>query len=445
MKNLFNKLAFTGMLLPVMINASAQLDPALTEVWYPIPPVIKPGIASGVPSDAIILFDGKNLDGWRNEKNEPAQWEVKDGILTVKAGSGAIYTRQAFADCQLHIEWRTPAEVKGEGQGRGNSGVFLQSRYEVQILDNYNNITYSNGQAGSIYKQHIPLVNACLKPGEWQCYDIIYTAPRFNLDSTLKTPAFMTVFQNGVVVQNHVELSGATTYTGQPKYQKHNFMQPLMLQDHGNPVSFRNIWIREFNTTRLFNQSDLKGWYTFLDSLGKNNDPAGNFSIREGAIHIEGKYFGYLATEKPYSNYYLKVIFKWGEKKYPPREKDKRDSGILYYFAESEKDAVWPKSLECQVQEGDCGDYWCVGTMIDSPNKYETAWGMKHILRTENFENPSGEWNTIEIICNGNQSEHYINGHLVNWGTSASVASGRILIQSEGAEVYYKSIELIPF
>lgn len=423
----------------------SQDDPGLTEVWYPEPEIVMPGENNMAPSDAIVLFDGANLNEWTNEEGEPAGWEVMNGILTIVPGSGSIKTKMKFADCQLHIEWRTPPVIQNEGQGRGNSGVYLQERYEVQILDSYNNPTYSNGQAGAIYKQHTPMVNSSLKPGEWQAYDIIYTAPRFNVDSSLISPAYVTVLHNGIIIQNHVEIKGKATNIGQPGYTKHPFKQSLLLQDHGNPVSFRNIWIREINNTRLFNQTDMQGWYTYLDTLGKNNDPEKNFSVENKLLHVEGKYFGYISTQKSYANYYLKVIFKWGVTKHEPRLNDKRDSGILYHFSKDEEDKVWPKSIECQVQEGDCGDYWCVGTMVDSPNKSETKWGMKHVLRTENFENPTGEWNIIEIICNGNQSEHYVNGYLVNSATNTSVSEGRILLQSEGAEIYYKSVELIPY
>lgn len=232
-----------------------------------------------------------------------------------------------------------------------------------------------------------------------------------------------------------------------PQYRKHNFKQPLLLQDHGSPVSFRNIWIREINTTKLFNNKDTKGWYTYLDSLGRNNDPEKIFSVRDNLLRIEGKRFGYICTEKSYSNYYLKVVFRWGVKKYPPRENENRDSGILFHFADAEEDNVWPKSIECQVMEGDCGSYYCVGTMIDSPNKseYLAQWNLKHIPHISNFENPSGEWNTIEIICIGNQSEYYVNGHLVNWGFNATVDHGKILLQSEGAEIFYQTVELVSY
>src|SRR5688572_25170438 len=181
--------------------------PESTEVWDPAVRVITPGEKpTDAPSDAIILFDGKNLDQWVSVKDGgPAKWNVKDGAVSVQPGSGDIKTKQEFGDFQLHIEWRTPAEVdpKATGQGRGNSGIFLHERFEVQVLDNYNNPTYSNGQAGSIYKQSIPLVNACKKPGEWQYYDIIFTAPRFNKEGRVIIPGYVTVMHNGALVQNH--------------------------------------------------------------------------------------------------------------------------------------------------------------------------------------------------------------------------------------------------
>jgi hypothetical protein len=237
------------LLLFIVITSQyfAQDDPKATEVWTPVPPVVTPGDNGTAPSDAIVLFDGKNLDEWTNEKGDDAGWIVHDGFVTVKTGTGSIISKKQFADCQLHIEWQTPAEVEGEGQERGNSGVYLQNRYELQVLDSYNNPTYTNGQAGSIYKQYVPLINSSRKPGEWQSYDIIYTAPRFNDDGTLKSPAHITVLQNGVLIQNHVEIKGSTLHVGNPKYEKHPFRQPILLQNHGNPVSYRNIWIRDLS------------------------------------------------------------------------------------------------------------------------------------------------------------------------------------------------------
>ena len=219
--------------------------PEVTEVWEPEPRVVSVDESNGIPSDAIVLFDGNNLDQWKSRnKDAAAGWKVEDGHMTVVAGTGDIMTKEKFGSVQLHIEWRTPAEVVGESQGRGNSGVFFQERYEVQILDNYENRTYSNGQAGSIYKQHLPLVNACRAPGEWQSYDIIFTEPIFNEDGHKIASGFLTVLHNGVVIQNHSELYGTTEYIGMPKNMKHEDGS-IILQDHGNPVSYRNIWLRK--------------------------------------------------------------------------------------------------------------------------------------------------------------------------------------------------------
>ncbi|MGD9328480.1 MAG: DUF1080 domain-containing protein [Cyclobacteriaceae bacterium] len=221
-----------------------KMKPQDTEVWEPEPVVVTPGEGTAPPSDAIILFDGTNLDNWESTKGGEAKWEVSDGAMTTVKGAGGIRSKVVYGDCQLHIEWRTPAEVEGKGQGRGNSGVFLQGIYEVQVLDSYENRTYSNGQAASIYKQSMPLVNACKPPGEWQTYDIIYRAPIFDEDGKLATPAYITVIQNGILVQNHYQIKGDTPYIGLPKYEAHG-EGPLMLQDHSNPVSFRNIWLRK--------------------------------------------------------------------------------------------------------------------------------------------------------------------------------------------------------
>ena len=219
--------------------------PEDTEVWEPEPSMITPGsTAHHPPSDAIVLFDGTDLSQWVGKEGAKPQWKVEDGAMTVVKGTGAIKSKENFGSMQLHIEWRTPDVIEGEGQGRGNSGIFLMDQYEVQVLDSYNNRTYSNGQAGSIYKQHIPLVNASRQPGEWQTYDIIFRAPKFDPAGKLLKPAYVTVIHNGVLVQDHVELLGPTQYIGKPKYAAHQDKLPLQLQDHSNPVSYRNIWVR---------------------------------------------------------------------------------------------------------------------------------------------------------------------------------------------------------
>ncbi|MBC8109951.1 MAG: DUF1080 domain-containing protein, partial [Verrucomicrobia bacterium] len=222
----------------IFSNAFAQEgDPKATEVWEPVPRVVTPTLNTQnpvpPPSDAVVLFNGKNLNAWQDKDGKAAQWLLsKDGSVTVVKSKGDIMTKQKFGDFQLHVEFRTPATVVSEGQGRGNSGIFLQERYEVQVLDCFNNKTYSNGQTASIYKQAIPLANACKKPGEWQVYDIIYMAPHFKEDGSLEKPAYVTVMHNGVLVQNHTELKGETAYIGIPKYTSHG-KAAIKLQDHG--------------------------------------------------------------------------------------------------------------------------------------------------------------------------------------------------------------------
>jgi hypothetical protein len=249
-------LFFTAAFLSMAVVANAQSgNPKDTEAWTPVPKVITPAsVSSSAPTDAIVLFDGKNLDEWVTVKDKSAaKWTVADNSFTVKKGTGNIQTKRSFNSYQLHIEWKIPSNITGEGQARGNSGIFLASTgtgdggYELQVLDSYNNATYSNGQAGSIYKQLIPLVNASRKPGEWQSYDVVWMAPAFNEDGSVKTNARVTVIHNGVLVQNNVELAGETVYIGKPFYKKHG-AAPIKLQDHGDPsapISFRNIWIRE--------------------------------------------------------------------------------------------------------------------------------------------------------------------------------------------------------
>ena len=237
-------LAFCLFLTPVF---SQELDPKVTEIWEPQVRVVTPGQGTRPPSDAIVLFNGSNFSEWISDKDSSAvKWYMNgDSSMTVQPQAGGIRTKRSFGDFQLHIEFRSPVAVKGEGQGRGNSGIFLQNRYEIQVLDSYQNRTYSNGQCGSVYKQTMPLVNACRKPGEWQAYDILYTAPRFNTDGQLLLPGHVTVLQNGVVVQLNTEIRGTTEYRGLPKNAAHG-KGSISLQDHGDLVSYRNIWIREF-------------------------------------------------------------------------------------------------------------------------------------------------------------------------------------------------------
>jgi hypothetical protein len=239
----------------VLIAQAQKAKPEETEIWDPIPKTVTPGKTfRDAPSDAIVLFDGKNLDQWvQADDKSAAKWDVKGDILTVNKKFGNIETKQAFTNYQLHIEWRVPANIEGTGQARGNSGIFLASLgkgdagYELQVLDSYNNKTYVNGMAGSLYKQAIPLANPGRKPGEWQTYDVVWNAPIFNADGSVKSPARATVFFNGVLVENSFELIGPTLYIGKPVYKSHG-PSPIKLQAHGDksePLSFRNIWVRE--------------------------------------------------------------------------------------------------------------------------------------------------------------------------------------------------------
>ncbi|MGC1520007.1 MAG: DUF1080 domain-containing protein [Steroidobacteraceae bacterium] len=236
-------------------ETASPLKPEDTERWEPVPPKVLPGASGGAaPSDAIVLFDGRNLNEWvmANDRS-PARWRVEKGVMVVDKAFGNIETKRLFKNYQMHLEYRIPTDIAGEGQARGNSGLFLASTgpadqgYEVQILDSWGNRTYVNGQAASIYKQSPPLVNACRKPGEWQSYDVVWTAPVFHSDGTLETPAVVTVFHNGVLVQNHFRLLGETLYIGKPVYRKYD-RAAIKLQSHHDPsapISFRNIWVRE--------------------------------------------------------------------------------------------------------------------------------------------------------------------------------------------------------
>ena len=249
-----------GLLLcaaPVGRSAAQGMPPSMA-AWEvhderrPQPPVIDPGTpstqtqAGQPPSDAVVLFDGSDLSAWEGSEGGPAQWNVEDGYFEVAPGTGALSTKQGFGDVQLHVEWQAPTPATGEGQNRGNSGIFfMDGRYEVQVLDVYENQTYSDGQAAAVYGQYPPMVNASRPPGQWQMYDIIFHRPRFDPRGAVVEPAYVTVFHNGVLVQDHVALTGPTGHHVRPLYEAHEDELPITLQDHSNPVRFRNIWLRE--------------------------------------------------------------------------------------------------------------------------------------------------------------------------------------------------------
>ena len=226
-------------------NSKEITDPKVTEVWEPEPTIVTPSEKDNTPpSDAVILFDGANADAWEHDDASSVKWKIEKDIITVKPGTGQITTKESFGDCQLHLEWRSPIEKDRKGQDKGNSGVFLQGKYEVQILNSYQNRTYSNGQAASVYKQHPPLVNAMRPSGEWNVYDIIFHAPKFDNNGNKIKSGTLTVLHNGILVQDNVVIQGTTEYIGKPKTIPHGD-GPIFLQDHSNKVSYRNIWLRK--------------------------------------------------------------------------------------------------------------------------------------------------------------------------------------------------------
>jgi hypothetical protein len=248
-KNVWIPLFLGATAFAAILQGQAKIaDWAVHDPARPVPSLIDPGPAGPpvlAPADAVVLFDGRDLSSWFDEKGGSPRWKVENGYMEVVAKSGLIRTRQPFGDCQLHIEWAAPEVVSGEGQGRGNSGVFLLGLYEIQVLDSYDNRTYADGQAAAIYGQFPPLVNVCRPPGQWQTFDIMFRGPRFEGGGKLLRPAVLTVLHNGVLVHDHVSLTGPTAHKARPPYQVHPVRLPLSLQDHGSPVRYRNIWIRE--------------------------------------------------------------------------------------------------------------------------------------------------------------------------------------------------------
>ncbi|HVO10090.1 MAG TPA: family 16 glycoside hydrolase [Vicinamibacteria bacterium] len=264
------------------IGLAGEPDPSWIEHdrARPQPPVVTPATpstqeqAGKAPSDAVVLFDGRDLSQWASSDGSPTRWIVRDGYMECVRGSGYIRTLQNFGDAQVHVEWATPVPARGEGQGRGNSGVFFGlDRYEVQVLDSFGNATYADGSAGSVYGQYPPLVNASRQPGEWQTYDIVYTAPRFDADGKVRSKTRLTVFHNGVLIQNDVELTGPTSWLERAPYAPHPEKQPISLQDHGNPVRYRNIWVRELG--RPGRKEFTFGPQLLAAYVGRYQSPAG--------------------------------------------------------------------------------------------------------------------------------------------------------------------------
>ncbi len=474
----------------------------------PAPPKVESVTADdGPPSDAIVLLDGTDLSAFRGAE----QWRASEDHVIVSGRNPFIETKQSFGDCQLHLEFAVPAKISGKGQHRGNSGVYFMGLYEVQILDSRNNKTYSNGQCAALYAQTPPKVNVCREPGQWQSYDIAFKAPRFDESGELVSPAYATVFHNGVLVQSHVAFKGPTDIRPVSKYTSHPAKLPLRIQNHRCPVQFRNIWIRRLDdpseesrsTSETSSTTDNHNWTSLLDvelskwdkflgvphpsveglpedtprsenfkigtPMGINNDPLGVFSASidqgEPVVRITGEIYGALTSKEDYSNYHIKLDFKWGKKKYIPRMELGRDSGLLYHsngpfgaYA-----STWMDCLECQIMERDYGDLFCLGNTsavvatntpsgkqrpIFQPGEKQTR--LKIARRLKDHGNPVG-WNTAEVFTIGNRAIHVINGKAVMALTDARVGvdgkgdkleSGKIQIQSEGAELFIRRVKI---
>jgi len=309
-------------LAPGRPKNTSKMTPEDTEIYSPIPQVIT-APAGGIPSDAIVLLDGSNLDSWQAVDGKgPAKWQLADGVMTVVPHSGYIATKQAFGDIQLHVEFREPAKVVGDSQGRGNSGIFFMGLYELQVLDSYDNPTYVNGQAGALYKQYVPLVNASRKPGEWQTYDCVWVTPRFAEDGTLLSPARLTVFHNGVLVQYNIPAKGPTMNSGIPKYEKHADKLPLVLQDHNTPVSFRNIWVRELNLADYSVSGTVPAPKTVTGYVLITVTPTGSILLNDKEVDDAGLKKGLAAIHKKDPKILVVVSA-------PPNEQTEQVNGLL--------------------------------------------------------------------------------------------------------------------
>ena len=432
----------------------------------PLPPRVENAAAVTIPppSDAVVLFDANDLDAWQKPDGSAAPWTARGAVLEVAPGTGPILTRDRFADVQLHIEWRSPESAADkEGQARANSGVFFMERYEVQILESVGSTTYADGMAASLYGQRPPLVNPGAGIGRWQSYDIIFHAPRFDDDGDLLAPATATILHNGVLVQDDVAFEGPTRHRQRTSYEAHEPTGRIMLQDHGDPIQFRNIWIRRLEDKAvadagwedLFPAGGLGTAFDFItradlpEALAQFDVTAGEIRILADWPHDEAP-FGYLVTRAPFSSYDLELDYRWGDKRYAPRADEPRDSGILLHVRDVTD--VWPRCIEYQVKEGDTGTCYKIGkseaTAVRNgkpvdPDADPTA----RALRWEDHETDA--WNHCRVEVRGDSARFYLNGHLVNELTDfkadgSTLDSGRIGIQIEAAELTIRNARIRP-
>lgn len=418
------------------------------------------GTRTAPPSDAIILFDGTNLDAWK-----PGNFKVIDSSYMV-AGKGGLTSKQSFGDMQMHIEWRVNDTLKVNGQKGCNSGIYIMGKYEVQILESFVNETYADGQAGAIYGQFPPLVNAATPQGNWNSYDIIFKAPVYENDK-MKEKACITVLHNGVLVQNNQVYEGPTLYRKITSYpETHPKKAPIYLQYHNDPIEYRNIWVRDVSEKK---QSEKISWINPFPKNGlgsvyttsEKENAEGNklFEVKDNSIEVLQKWkgekapFGIITTNKEYSSFNLELEYKWGERKFEPRAEAKRDAGILFHVQGEKK--AWPTSLECQIQENDTGDLWVIKgpkvTVVEKDGN-EKILDSKEKSYQQNVKYSNYEiqgWNAVRIeVREGKSAKFYVNGHLVNelknfFDTNGNpLTKGNICLQAEGAELTYRNIRI---
>ncbi|WP_111708292.1 3-keto-disaccharide hydrolase [Lutibacter citreus] len=467
---IFNKVksSITIALLILVFTINAQeskrlyLKDRLHDVTREKPVRVIPGkgTRTAPPSDAIILFDGSNLDAWK-----PSNFKIIDSSYMV-AGKGGLSSKQSFGDMQMHLEWRVNDTLKPNGQKGNNSGIYIMGKFEVQILSSFVNETYADGQAGAIYGQFPPLVNASTPQGNWNSYDIIFKAPVYK-NGKMKEKACITVLHNGVLVQNNQVYEGPTLYRKVTSYPD-NMPEtaPIYLQYHNDPVEYRNIWVRETTeqkqTEKIVweNPFPKDGFGTvFTTSEKENAEGNKHFEVKENSIEVLQKWkgnkapFAIITTNKEYSSYNLELEYKWGERKFEPRVEAKRDAGICFHIQGEKK--VWPVCLECQIQEGDTGDLWVIKgpkvTVVEGDGKEKVLDSkVKAYFQNVKYKNYEIEgWNAVRIEVRGSKSaKFYVNGHLVNEiknlfdANGNPLTKGSISLQAEGAELTYRNIRI---
>ncbi|AUP78534.1 3-keto-disaccharide hydrolase [Flavivirga eckloniae] len=415
------------------------------------------------PSDAIILFDGTNTDAWEGN------FTIIDSTH-MAAAEGGLKSKQAFGDMQLHVEWRINDALKVNGQMGGNSGIFLMGLYEVQVLENFLNETYADGQAGAVYGQFPPLVNASAPQGNWNSYDIFFKAPIYKNGKVVKKAA-VTVLFNGVIVQFNQEFEGPTKYKKVTSYpENHPKKAPLSLQYHGDPVEYRNIWVRDIAVTEEDTSKKKLEWINLFEegkegidyvTTSRDKDPNAqqHFKVVDNRIEVlydwvgEEAPFALISTKKTFSSFNMELEYKWGERKFAPRKEVKRDAGILFHV--HNEVVVWPSSIECQIQEEDTGDLWVIKgpkvTVVEKNGNHKVidtkVENYKSHRRYDLFEVEG--WNHVRVEVRGSESARfYVNGHLVNEVLNMTDREGKklkegfISLQAEGAEIIYRNIRL---